>query len=109
MDTGDEAREGRWQGALDGLEAQVERVAAAEGDAEGPPTPTWRPPPDLGPIPATLRPRAEDLLERLGQVCDLLARRRDRVADDVRELGTRRRAGAAYRATDAPGAWPAAR
>lgn len=47
-----------WQAALDRLESDVARAEATQE------VPTWQPPADLGPLPDSMRPRAEVILAR---------------------------------------------
>jgi hypothetical protein len=57
-----------WVEALDALEADVETVESMIQEdhrhRDLPPAIAWAPPTGLGPIPAELRPRADDILAR---------------------------------------------
>ena len=79
-----------WEVTLDRLELDViraERALEAHDDGRRP-LDEWYPPDDYGPIPAALRPRAEDLLarqaavtRRIGERLGVTAARRAHVAD----------------------------
>lgn len=77
-----------WRSVLDDLETRL-----TGGDA-----PPWSPPPGLGPLPADLRPRAEDLLRRQREV---LAAGRQELARIGAGISDSRRAPARYTAEPA--------
>lgn len=88
-----------WDRVLARLEREVEDVAAAVRDGQRPPTGTWTPPPDLGPVPEGLRHRTERLAARIQEVETLARTRADVLQAELDDLGRRRAAGAAYRET----------
>ncbi|MDP9396842.1 MAG: hypothetical protein M3P96_03020 [Actinomycetota bacterium] len=69
-----------WSAALDDLELDVARVelllqTSAKAEAVPPPSPeAWVPPAGLGPLPTSLRARAEALLERQTAAAEALVR-----------------------------------
>ena len=68
----------QWVAALDALELDVLATAAMLQDEhrarELPAPEPWRPPIDLGPLPAELRPRADAILGRQIAVAEVLTR-----------------------------------
>lgn len=90
----------RWEDALAGLEAQLGCFDAATlgADVEVLELPAWSPPEGLGPLPAELEARAEDLLERLRLAMVRAAESLDALRSDGHDIDRRRRAGSAYAA-----------
>jgi hypothetical protein len=66
-----------WAAALDELEADVARVEALLADdhrvRDLPVADPWSPPPNLGPLPLDLRPRADAILSRQIAATQVLA------------------------------------
>jgi len=92
-----------WETALDRIELDLIR---AERSVDSPALlgelTTWHQPDDYGPIPSSLRPRAEDILARQREVLRVLGGRlgrtaqRQAVVDDVTSVSTGSPAGAVY-------------
>lgn len=86
-----------WEQALDGIEADLDRVAEALARAHDVPESTWAVPPDLGDLPVELAERARDLLRRLADTALSAQQRMAELDDELDGLSTRRRAAVAYR------------
>ena len=86
----------RWEGALLRMEADLEALAGAIARGDAPVLPPWEPPVDLGPLPNALVARAQGILARAGQVRSEGAATLHVLADEQRQLATRREAGNTY-------------
>lgn len=94
-----------WVAALDALEADVETVEqmieSEHRERELAVTPSWAPPPTIGPLPAELRPRADAILSRqiaaAQQLSGAITTNRRQAAFAARvEVGTAGRATSSY-------------
>lgn len=70
---------GAWTAALDELELDVAQVEAMLADerrhTESPPADLWRPPTELGALPLSLKPRADEILTRQIKAAQAIAER----------------------------------
>ena len=85
-----------WGELLDDLEGRLAVLHSMLGEAEIAPPAAWEPPAGLGPIPAHLRPRVEELVARLGVAQEDARERLDGLATGLQQTQRRRRAGEAY-------------
>ena len=93
----DDAFHARWAAALTDLELDVaEAEASLHADHAPAPSTDWQPPTNLGPLPASLRTRAEALLARQTEVARqvteaaALSRRHARAVQSMRANGPAR-------------------
>ncbi len=91
-----------WEQALDGIEADLDRVVLALARGDDVPSSAWAAPSDLGELPAELVDRARALLERIAQAALHSRERMAELDEELEGLSTRRRAADAYRAGDPP-------
>lgn len=82
----------RWAGVLDALEADAARVAAcaARDEVTGP---SYRPPGDLGALPAPLAGRAREVIAALDDVAGVLADQLAAIRAELAQLDRRARIG----------------
>ncbi len=80
----------RWVGVLDALEADAARVAACAARDEVT-DPAYRPPDDLGALPATLADRAREVIAALDDVAGVLAEQLAAIRAELGQLDRRPR------------------
>jgi hypothetical protein len=89
-----------WDEALTRIEQDVWLAEVFLADDVDPPTSTWSPPADLGPMPPSLAGRARDLVARAKQVKIAVQARMDALAAERAQLDVRRTAMTAYVTAD---------
>lgn len=89
-----------WERELNRLERDLVAAGALLDEDQVPPAERWYPPEGIGPLPEELRPRVEQLLERLATVSRRAAQRRDELGTELTELHKRRDAARHYHGTD---------
>ncbi len=85
-----------WDGCLDLLEAEIAALRARLDGDELPPTTSWSPPDDLGPLPDRCRDRAERLLSELHATVGEVERRRGELGQQLTQARDRRDAARTY-------------
>lgn len=90
-----------WERVLGRLQDDLDSLDRSLADGDEVVTSPWSPPEGLGPLPADLRGRADELLGRIQDTASRLTDAKAQLAGVRRDVGRRRAAGAAYQA--APG------
>lgn len=91
-----------WEQELDGIEADLDRIADALARGHDLPESAWAAPEGLGELPIELAERARDLLRRLADTALSAQARMSELDEELDGLSTRRRAAVAYREHEQP-------